>query len=177
MLLTIETSPSAEQMAFNLRRWNEIVADPELARLPHRIETDRHGHILMSPPPAPSHGKKQYRIGTLLERHLPEGIVITECPLSTSDGVKAIDVAWLDPDRAEEVNSAVCLTAAPEICVEVVSPSNTVGEIDEKRALYFGAGAEEVWICELNGDVRFYSKHSPETQERSNLCPDFPTLV
>jgi hypothetical protein len=34
-------------------------------RLPYRVETDRHGHILMSPPPAPAHGKKQNRIGTL----------------------------------------------------------------------------------------------------------------
>lgn len=53
MLLTIETSPSAEQTALNLRRRNEIVADPELARLPHRIETDRHGHIPMNPIFAP----------------------------------------------------------------------------------------------------------------------------
>src|SRR5260370_24112394 len=114
MLLTIETSPSAEQMAFNLRRWNEIVADPELARLPHRIETDRHGHILMSPPPAPTHGKKQYRIGTLLERHLPEGIVITECPFSTSDGVKAIDVARLHPYTPQSFKSPAFLPARPE---------------------------------------------------------------
>ena len=59
MALAIETRPSADQIAFNLKRWNEIVADEELAHLPHRIETDRHGHILMSPPPAPNHGRKQ----------------------------------------------------------------------------------------------------------------------
>jgi hypothetical protein len=52
--LTIQLEASAQQTAFNLKRWAELLADPELARLPHRIETDRHGHILMSPPPAPS---------------------------------------------------------------------------------------------------------------------------
>jgi Uma2 family endonuclease len=31
---------------------------------------------------------------------------------------------------------------------EILSPSNTAGEIDEKIALYFEAGAREVWICE-----------------------------
>jgi hypothetical protein len=61
----------------------------DLARLPHRIETDRHGHILMSPPPAPSHGVKQACIATLLDTLLPEGLVITECLVSTSDGVEA----------------------------------------------------------------------------------------
>jgi hypothetical protein len=54
MSLSIELQGSAEQTAFNLKRWAEVLADPELAPLPHRIETDRHGHISMSPPPAPA---------------------------------------------------------------------------------------------------------------------------
>jgi hypothetical protein len=33
------------QTKFNLERWTEIVADPVLAKLPNRIETDRHGLI------------------------------------------------------------------------------------------------------------------------------------
>ena len=177
MALTIQTDPSAEQTAFNLKRWNEMLADHELARLPHRIETDRHGHILMSPPPTPNHGKKQFRIGSLLEKHLPEGLVITECPISTSDGVKSTDVAWLAPGRAEEGDSVIPLTNAPEICVEILSPSNTAGAINDKRALYFGAGAQEVWICEQNGNIRFYTRHSPESLEHSRLCPRFPTHI
>jgi hypothetical protein len=64
MPLTIQLHPSESQTAFNLKRWQQLLADPELARLPFRVETDRHGHILMSPPPAPAHGKKQNRIGT-----------------------------------------------------------------------------------------------------------------
>ena len=34
-------------------------------------------------------------------RLLPEGQAMPECPLSTSDGVKAIDVAWLSTMRQE----------------------------------------------------------------------------
>jgi Uma2 family endonuclease len=48
--------------------------------------------------------------------------------------VKATDVAWPAPHRAEEAHSDVPLTNAPEICVEIVSPSDTAGELDEKRA-------------------------------------------
>jgi hypothetical protein len=52
--LTIELPSHAEQTAFNLRRWDELMADRELAR----IETDRHSHIIMTPPPAASHGSR-----------------------------------------------------------------------------------------------------------------------
>jgi Uma2 family endonuclease len=80
MPLTIEPRASEEQAAFNLRRWAEVQADPELRRLAHRIETDRHGRILISPPPAPAHGNRQGRIATLLMSFLAEGQVVTECP-------------------------------------------------------------------------------------------------
>jgi hypothetical protein len=61
MPLAIQLHPFERQTAFNLERWRELLADRDLARLPHRIETDRHGHILMGPPPAPKTGK--YALG------------------------------------------------------------------------------------------------------------------
>jgi hypothetical protein len=107
MSLTIELENSAEQTAFNLKRWAEVLADPDLARLPHRIETDRHGHILVSPPPAPAHGDRESEIVFQLKTFLPEGRTITNCPVSTSDGVKAPDVAWVVPERRLEVRSLI----------------------------------------------------------------------
>ena len=44
---------------------------------------------------------------------------------------------------------------APEICVEVVSPSNSSAEIAEKIGLYLNQGALEVWICDQNGALTF----------------------
>ena len=177
MPLTIQLHPSQRQTAFNLERWRELLADRDLARLPHRVETDRHGHILMSPPPAPSHGVKQAKIATLFGRLLPEGIAITECPVSTSDGVKAIDIAWLAPERRQEVDSAVCLARAPEICVEILSPSNTGEEISEKMDLYFEAGAQEVWICDQGGTVEFYHSGIRQVRRSSEICPEFPQRI
>src|SRR5437773_11824878 len=86
--LTIELPQHQAQKAFNLRRWTELLADPELARFEGRIETDRHGHIIMSPPPAPSHGSFQVEIAYLLRNLMPQGPVLTECPISTADGGK-----------------------------------------------------------------------------------------
>jgi hypothetical protein len=101
-------------------RWKELLAGYELARLSHRIETDRHGHILMSPPPTPAHGSKQIKIGRLLKALLLDGEPISECSILTSDGVKLTDVAWLKPGRPEDINSVPCLIMAPEICVEIL---------------------------------------------------------
>jgi hypothetical protein len=49
--ITIELPDLASQIGFNLTRWTEILGDPDLAKVPDRIETDRHGHILMTPHP------------------------------------------------------------------------------------------------------------------------------
>jgi Uma2 family endonuclease len=174
--LTIQLPPLEQQTAFNLQHWFELQNDPDLARLPHRIETDRYGHILMSPPPAPSHGSRQLEIGYLLKNLLPRGHALTECPLSTSDGVKAIDVAWLKPDREAEIQS-ICLTRSPEICVEVLSPSNSEAEMSEKRALYFEAGASEVWFCDEQGNLIFWLASTDKSVERSLLCPQFPQRI
>ena len=154
-----------------------MLADPDLARLPHRIETDRHGHIIMSPPPAPAHGDRESEIVFQLKSLLPEGRTITDCPVSTSDGVKAPDVAWVVPERRQEVRSLMCLIRAPEICVEVLSPSNTLEEIEEKTALYFAAGASEVWICEEDGKIRFHFRTPPKIRQSSELCPEFPPAI
>src|SRR5947209_20020295 len=144
--VTIELPPHAVQRDFNLRRWAEIVDDPELGRIEGRIETDRYGYIIMSPPPAPRHGSFQSRIAYLLQTLIHHGRTLTECPISTADGVKAADVAWASSRCLRELGNRVCFPRAPEICVEVLSPRNTKAEIEEKKALYLDAGAQEVWI-------------------------------
>lgn len=175
--LTIELPPHQEQTDFNLRRWAELLADPELAKFEGRIETDRYGHIIMSPPPAPSHGSFQFRIGALLDRSMRNGRVLTECPISTADGVKAADVAWASPGSMRELGNRVCFLRSPEICAEVLSPSNTKAEIQEKMALYFDAGAKEVWLCDPSGDVQFFIRGVAQAAKTSKLCPRFPKQV
>jgi Uma2 family endonuclease len=107
----------------------------------------------MSPPPAPKHGNFQSEIAQILRSSLSAGRVVTECPLLTSDGVKAIDVAWLARGRAQELRSMTCLVRAPEICADVISASNTSAEMSEKIALYFEARAQEVWTCDEDGTM------------------------
>lgn len=175
--LTLELPPQKARSAFHLRRWEELLADPEIARFEGRVETDRHGHVIMSPPPAPSHGSYQSEISYLLRTHLAEGRVLTECPISTADGVKAADVAWSSPALMRELGRKPCFPRAPEICVEVLSPGNTTQEIQEKIGLYFDAGAKEVWLCSESGEMNFHLSPGARAVRSSKLCPQFPRLV
>lgn len=175
--LTIELPPHEAQTRFNLRRWAELLADAELAKVEGRIETDRHGHIIMSPPPAPAHGSFQSEIAHLLRTLMPQGRVLTECPISTADGVKAADVAWASPERMRELGNRACFPQAPEICVEVLSPGNTEAEMKEKTALYFDAGAQEVWLCAPSGAMSFLGRGVARPLEDSQLCSRFPKVI
>jgi hypothetical protein len=58
----------------HLDRWRELAADPYLADLPFKIETDRFGRILMSPPPFSNQVRLTARIIRSLNALMPEGI-------------------------------------------------------------------------------------------------------
>jgi Uma2 family endonuclease len=175
--LVIELPSSEEQTAFNLERWEEIVNDPQWEKWAGRIETDRHGNVIMSPHAGFDHQSYGSAILSLLKLHMKEGRTVAECPISTADGVRVADVIWISRDRREKKAQPLCLTAAPEICVEVLSPRNRKREMAEKKALYFLAGAKEVWFCDGNGRMTFITGPEEEGSERSMLCPAFPSQV
>jgi Uma2 family endonuclease len=175
--LTIELPPQRRQTEFNLRRWAELLADAETAKVEGRVETDRYGHTIMMPPPAPNHGRLQLQVGALLDRYMPDGSALTECPISTADGVKAADVAWASPECLRGLGNQGCFPRAPDICVEVLSPGNTEAEIREKTALYFDAGAKEVWHCSESGAMKFFCAGEAQPLRASKICPDFPAQV
>jgi Uma2 family endonuclease len=169
----IELQPRRER---HLTRWQELQADPELAKLPYKIETDRFGRILMSPPPFFDHARYVAKIIKLLQTLLPTGEAFAETPVLTADGVKVTDVSWFSAEYTRELERQhpAALERAPEICVEVLSPSNTPEEMAEKRALYFETGAQEVWFCGLNGSIAFYT---PELSPQSKICPPFRSQI
>ena len=178
MVPVLELPEITDRHAFNLARWEEICADPRLAQIEGRIESDAYGHILMSPPPGYHHSQLQYRIANLLGRRCGHEGTSTECPVSTRDGIRGIDVVWISDTRRQQALRDNVLVIAPEICVEVLSPSNTANEMAEKRALLFDAGAEEVWFCDTAGRMFFFHKERPDASAAtSRACPEFPTTI
>lgn len=166
------------QTAFNLNRWDELAHDEQVKKLPGRVETDRFGSVIMYHYAEFSHGGRQFEIGTLLSQRMPGGKVSVECPISTSNGIKVADVAWISKARLVKIGGRAALKAAPEICVEVVSRANTQEEIDAKKRLYFEAGAHEVWICDRKGKMFFFLVGQPgKAVAKSVLCPDMPKII
>ncbi len=164
--------------AFHLARWQEVYEDAELHKWPGRVETNRFGHVVMMPPPGFSHSSFQSELNFLLRTQMPEGRSLTETAVLTSDGVKGADVVWVSNERIKRGLKGEVLTIAPEICVEVVSPKNTRQEMENKRALYFEAGAEEVWICDKNGTLHFFLSGNPESEVKDSvLCPSMPKKI
>jgi len=63
----------------------------------------------------------------------------------------------------------------PGTRVEVLSPSNTEAEMNERKRLYFENSASEFWLCGLLGEMSFFDLGGQIPQSR--LCPDFPKRV
>ena len=136
--------------------WSEVLKDKSLQDLPYKIELNEWGQIVMSPS-SNRHGLFQMKVGFALKSQLGAGEVLTECSILTSAGVKVPDVAWCSEDFIRSHGFETPFTSAPELCVEILSPSNSQKEMDEKMKLYFEAGCVEVWLVTEEGDIRYYN--------------------
>lgn len=153
-------------------RWNEIVRDPTLRDLPYKVETNERGQIVLSPHPN-RHSDLQEAISDVLREHAPEGRQPQEYALATPKGTKVPDVVWISPKRKKEMEATGDpSTLAPEICVEVMSPTNTEAEMREKRQLYREIGAEEVWVVDEEGRIRFYEEEEIDQSAIAPSCPN-----
>lgn len=154
--------------------WQQVCEHPDLKDLPFRIELNETGQIIMSPVSI-MHSLYSGEIGQLLISILKKGKILSECAIKTRKGTKVADVAWVSPERLKIIRHESDASVAPEICVEVLSESDTDSEMRTKRRLYFENGALEVWICDLNGCMRFYN--ADRELETSELVPDFPEKI
>ena len=62
--------------------------------------------------------------------------------------LRVADVSWTSAKRYEHIDDEDNLIGAPEIVVEILSPSNTASEMVEKRDLCFKAGCQQFWIID-----------------------------
>lgn len=164
----IITSPEALTL-----KWEEVLRDPSLRDLPYKIELNAWGKIEMSPARA-RHARIEGHIAVELGRQLPHGVVFTECPMLTEIGLRVPDVAWASQAFMQLHGSANILPNAPEICVEVISPSSTEAEITEKTRAYLQAGAQEVWIATEAGDLHFFDSTGEQSASRFAVTLSLP---
>lgn len=116
------------------------------------------GELVKVSRPKLRHICRQRRIRQLLEPILgPLGIVETEVPFRAVPEyeLRAADVAFITRERGDGAIDDDALQGAPDIVIEVLSPSNTVREITERCAICLENRSREFWTvdsrrCEIN---------------------------
>ena len=167
----IEAPLSREALAL---RYRELCDDPCFANVQGKVEIDVWGRVMMTPPPAYYHGVVQARLMEVL-RTLADGQVAVETPIATPAGLFVADVTWASDDFLRAHMDKIALERAPEVCIEVVSPSNSRMELNEKRDAYLASGAKEVWIVYPKSKrCEFFGAHGKI--ERSGFPVDLSNL-
>lgn len=135
-----------------------LVTLEEFQRLPeedaYRVELVR-GRIVREPLPGAPHGwltgRLVERIGSYAREH-GLGIVVTETGFLLSvepPTVRGPDLAFLARESLPpELPSQGFWRVAPDLAIEVVSPSNTAAEIREKVLEYLASGSRLVWVVD-----------------------------
>lgn len=156
--------------------WHRALHDPQLQDLPFKIETNEYGQLVLSPH-KPRHSFLQSRILAHLLRHVQtDGEPTIEFAVETAEGTKVPDVVWISAARRQQIpDDAEASPVMPELCIEVLSGSNTDAEMAAKRQLYFAEGADEVWTCDPDGQIRFFDADGERSS--SALAPSFPASI
>ena len=144
-----------------IRRWNELAADPES---PDYFELNEFGELIMTPKPTTGHQVVASEVAWALKSQLG-GRAATDVSVLTDRGVRAPDVVWMTSERWAECKGQSPLQRVPEVCVEVLSPSNTREEIAMKAGAYLRGGAREVIVVGLKGEVECFG---PEGKRESS---------
>jgi Uma2 family endonuclease len=106
-------------------------------------------------PPGGLHGWIAARLAARLAAHVERlglGSVLVEAGYIVQRGpdtVRGLDVSFisagrLPPERLPEQ----FIPGAPDLAIEILSPSDRWSDVEEKIADYFGAGARLVWVVD-----------------------------
>lgn len=160
-----------------------------------RLYSDKEGHyelvkgeVIEMAPPGGVHGGVAVNIASALHVYVRQhdlGRVVVESGFrleSDPDTVRGPDVAFIRRERIPQGGlPRAFFTVAPDLAVEVVSPSDTAVELEAKVHDYLRAGAQRVWVFypdsrrvavyRPDGTTRWYGED--ETLEDEELLPGF----
>jgi Uma2 family endonuclease len=110
------------------------------------------GQLIEMPPTGDMHGVVAMDFGRIMGNFIVEndlGLVVgtdTGFVLFTNpDTVRAPDIAFISKARLTPLTGKY-FTIAPDLAVEVISPSESASEINDKILEYFEAGVKLVWL-------------------------------
>jgi Uma2 family endonuclease len=110
------------------------------------------GEIVVMPPPGILHGvtcsKVNRTIGVFIDAGLGGTLTCNDAGFITDrgpDSVRGPDISYWAKERLSELPVGYT-EIAPDLVVEVLSPSNTSNQIRDKLVEYFAKGVRLVWV-------------------------------
>ena len=110
-----------------------------------------HGEAVVMPPPKKGHQRTQHRIQRLLNPLVADRYVVhMEMAFRPSPEyeVWVADVGCVSLERDDATGDDEYLMGSPELVVEVLSPSNTMDEINDKMAICMDNGCVSFWVVD-----------------------------
>ncbi len=150
------------------------------------------GEVIETMPPGGRHGEVAGALLTLLRiwiKQGPGGYVAVEAGYILGrdpDTVRGPDVSYVRADRIPSTGVPEAFwPLAPDLAVEVVSPSETANEIQEKVRDFLGAGTPLVWVIyPRRGEVVVYTADGlartysgDDVLEQPEILPGFSCRV
>ena len=114
------------------------------------------GLLVSEPLPGGRHGSVMAAVAEILRAHVKKhrlGVVVAGdsgfIPARKPDTVRGPDVAFVSMERYEQSGDTVrAFAGAPDLAVEILSPSNTSAGMHAKVADYLAAGTRRVWVVD-----------------------------
>lgn len=105
------------------------------------------GMLLVSPAPGLRHQKMAAKLVVALDARCPDDLHVLPAPFA----VRPSTMTELQPDvlvaRAEDLTEKL-LPVAPVLAVEVLSPSSTINDLNNKKAAYARLGVPSYWVMD-----------------------------
>jgi Uma2 family endonuclease len=175
-------------MLTQTKQWTEA----ELMALPkdgHRYELVN-GDLAMSPAGGFEHGSVIARLSARLTIHVYQRKLGVTFDGQTgfwmkSGGLRCPDVSFVAKSRLRGPRPKGFLNGAPDLAVEVISPSDEPKDIEAKIAEYFDNGAQLVWrlnpvertVTVYRAATAFRVLHAGEELGGGDLIPGFSVPV
>jgi Uma2 family endonuclease len=150
------------------------------------------GEIVMSPPPGFLHGSIQFRVGAILDAHVRPrllGRIVVETGVVTArdpDNVRGPDVSFWSKERLPlDQQPSGYPNAVADLCVEVLSPDDSIAKVRTKVREYLASGVRLVWVVDPESmTVTVHRPGVPEvtypatdTIDGGDVLPEFRSKV
>ncbi len=154
-----------------LQQWAVLAQDEQA---PDYYELTEYGELVLSPKPTNRHQVICAKIIHQLSSQLGPEAVPDAAVLTNDAGIRVPDVVWMPEAKWDVVLTADGLLQAPDLVVEVLSPSNRQPEMNHKIHGYLQSGVKEVIVVGLTGTIEYVRPDGRHPSSRFPLHLSLP---